>query len=67
MEENGAFVINPDCVESLVMTIDFFRNVGFHRPWIGYYIWGENKLVGSAAFKGRPIDNKVEIAYVTFE
>ena len=67
IEENGEFISNPLCRDSLHQTIDFYKTVGFSPPWIGYYAMRENQLVGCAGFKGRPIDGKVEIAYATFE
>ncbi len=67
IRENKDFENNPLCQQSLGMTLNFYRSVGFSPPWIGYYAMKENHVVGCAAFKGRPIDNKVEIAYATFE
>jgi RimJ/RimL family protein N-acetyltransferase len=49
------------------MTIDFYKMVGFTKPWIGYYAKQDGKIVGSAGFKGPPVNNTVEIAYGTME
>ncbi len=67
VEQNREFVNNPLCQDSLYMTVDFYKSVGFSPPWIGYYAMKDKQLVGCAAFKGRPADGKVEIAYGTFE
>jgi RimJ/RimL family protein N-acetyltransferase len=48
------------------MTLDFYGRVGYIPPWIGYYARLDNKYVGSAGFKGKPKNNKVEVAYGTF-
>ena len=66
LEENTKFVNHPDCQESLSMTIDYYKIIGFHQPWICYYASINNELVGAAGFKGRPVNNKIEIAYGTF-
>ncbi|HET6766868.1 MAG TPA: GNAT family protein [Chitinophagaceae bacterium] len=66
-EENEAFVNNPLCNESLGMCIEFYKKVGFTPPWICYYVEENEQLIGSGAFKGKPINNTVEIAYGTFE
>jgi RimJ/RimL family protein N-acetyltransferase len=63
---NTAFEENADCKEWLQVTIDFFHRVGYVPPWIGYYARLNNEFVGSGAFKGKPKDKKVEIAYGTF-
>ena len=67
MKENQVFAKNPLCNESLVMCIDFYKRVGFEPPWICYYAEENGELIGNAAFKGRPINNTVEISYGTME
>jgi RimJ/RimL family protein N-acetyltransferase len=39
---------------------------GYEEPWIGYLVQREGLFIGSCAFKGRPKDGRVEIAYHTF-
>ncbi len=65
LEENTDFINHPDCRESLYLSIEFYKKVGFNMPWIGYYVRLKGELVGMAAFKGKPVDGKVEIAYGT--
>jgi len=67
LSENEVFADNPSCKETLGMCIEFYKRVGFMPPWICYYVEENNELVGSAAFKGRPINNTVEISYGTME
>ena len=67
LEENEEFIHNPLCQDSIYMTIDFYKKVGFVPPWIGYYVQKNGILVGAAAFKGPPIKETVEIAYGTFD
>jgi [ribosomal protein S5]-alanine N-acetyltransferase len=66
-EENPEFISNPLCQESIYMSIEFYKKVGYTPPWICYYAALDGKLVGAAAYKGKPVDGKVEIAYGTFE
>jgi RimJ/RimL family protein N-acetyltransferase len=66
LEENPEFSIHPDCQESIRMCIDFYKRVGFNPPWICYYVQIDDNLVAAAAFKGKPTNGKVEIAYGTF-
>jgi RimJ/RimL family protein N-acetyltransferase len=67
LDENMEFTSNPLCRESIYMSIDFYKKVGFSPPWIGYYARQNQNLVGGGAFKGQPVNGKVEIAYGTFE
>jgi RimJ/RimL family protein N-acetyltransferase len=64
---NEEFISNPLSRESIYMTIDFYKKVGFVPPWIGYYARQNDDLVGAAGFKGPPVNGRVEIAYGTFE
>ena len=67
LEDNSDFANDPSCNETLNMCIEFYTKVGYNPPWICYYAEENGELVGSAAFKGKPIDNTVEIAYGTME
>lgn len=67
LEENPEFVHHPDCQESIYLTVEYYKKIGYQPPWIGYYAQQDDQLVGSAAFKGAPRNGKVEIAYGTFE
>jgi RimJ/RimL family protein N-acetyltransferase len=66
-EENAAFADNPDCATTLGVCIDYYKVIGFKPPWVCYYAYYHGELVGSGAFKGGPVNNRVEIAYGTLE
>ena len=67
LEENSEFTANPLCQDTVYMSVDFYKKLGFEPPWICYYVQQDGNLVGSAAFKGKPVNRSVEIAYGTFE
>ena len=67
LEDNEEFSGNAICQETIYITIDFYKKVGFVQPWIGYYAEVNGDLVGAAGFKGPPINGRVEIAYGTFD
>jgi ribosomal-protein-alanine N-acetyltransferase len=48
------------------MSVAFYKKTGYDIPWIGYYACIDGSLVGTGAFKGKPLDGKVEIAYGIF-
>ena len=66
-EENETLTNSPLCSEIVRMTIDFYKKIGFLTPWIGYLAKQNGRMVGSAGFKGQPVNGTVEIAYGTFE
>src|SRR5258706_15103970 len=65
VEENEEFVKNSLCKDTIYVCVDFYKRVGFNPPWICYYVKEEGQLIGSGAFKGKPVNNQVEIAYGT--
>ena len=66
LEENKVFTDDPDCRDSVYMSVDFYERIGFNPPWICYYARLEGQLVGCAGYKGKPVNNSVEIAYGVF-
>ncbi|MBD2701840.1 GNAT family N-acetyltransferase [Spirosoma sp. BT702] len=66
LAENSQFLNEPDLEVGLPMTIEFFDRIGYTPPWIGYVVNLNDTLVGSAAFKGKPKDGRIEIAYGVF-
>ena len=64
--ENEQFTNDPDCQDSIYVTVDFFKKVGYEPPWVSYYAEEDDRLVGAGAFKGKPTNGKVEIAYMVF-
>lgn len=67
LEENEEFVNNPICNETLSMSVDYYKKIGFNPPWICYYVLENEEIIGNAAYKGKPVNNSVEIAYGTME
>lgn len=58
---------SEDCQNLINMWIEYYPKIGFNFPWIGYFIKYDGRIVGSCAFTGKPINNKVEISYWTFK
>jgi RimJ/RimL family protein N-acetyltransferase len=66
IEENGEIADMPEYTEILHMTVNYYRMIGFSPPWIGYFVKLDGKMVGSAGYKGAPVNNTIEIAYGVF-
>lgn len=58
---------SPECQQLLSMYEQFYPTIGFHLPWVGYFIISDNTIVGSCGFVGQPQHGKVEMAYWTFQ
>jgi len=46
---------------------EYYPKIGFNKPWVGYFVFNNNQVVGAGGFTGQPKDGKVEIAYGTFK
>lgn len=57
---------SQDCQTLLNAWEDYYQEIGYNLPWIGYFVWMENEIVGTVAFTGKPNENTVEISYWTF-
>lgn len=66
--KNVRFIKNKECLEVLGVYPAYYRRVGYHPPWIGYFVtFDGEEMIGVGGFKGAPKDGRVEIAYGTFE
>ena len=65
--KNAQFSRRKECRDVLRVYPDFYRRVGFHPPWVGYFFQRGDDVVGCGGFKGKPKEGKVEIAYGTFK
>lgn len=69
-DENQAdrFTDQPECLDILKVYPDYYKKVGFNKPWIGYFVSLDGvEIIGAAGYKGQPKNGKVEIAYGTFK
>lgn len=41
----------------------YYSIIGIQEPWIGYLFRQDNRWVGTGGFKGRPVNDQIEIAY----
>lgn len=65
--QNNPLFQNIECQNLFEIYKDYYTKVGYHLPWVGYFIKRENEIVGCCGFVSEPMHNKVEIAYHTFQ
>ncbi len=58
---------SPDCQEIIDAMKAYYPQIGFHLPWVGYFVFDGDQVVGAGGFTGRPKAGVVEIAYGTFK
>ena len=56
---------NDYCRDLFKVYPDYYNKVGFHPPWIGYFVIRDKEVVGCCGFVEKPVDGRVEIAYGT--
>ncbi|MFN8349257.1 MAG: GNAT family protein [Spirosomataceae bacterium] len=67
LADNDELLNHPRCREILQMSVDYYKKIGYAAPWVGYFVQLNGAIVGSAGFKGAPLNGTIEIAYGTFE
>lgn len=58
---------SSDCQLLINSMNEFYQEIGFHLPWVGYFVIKDNQVVGTGGFTGPPQEGCVEIAYWTFK
>ncbi len=58
---------STDCQQLINSMNEYYPKIGFNKPWVGYFVFNNNQVVGAGGFTGQPKDGKVEIAYGTFK
>jgi RimJ/RimL family protein N-acetyltransferase len=66
-DEASDISLSTDCRQVITMYESFYPKIGFHVPWVGYFIVRQNQIVGSCGYVGQPKNGRVEIAYWTFK
>jgi [ribosomal protein S5]-alanine N-acetyltransferase len=58
---------SSDCQQIIDSMNEYYPQIGFNLPWVGYFVIKNNQVVGTGGFTGKPIAGRVEIAYYTFK
>jgi RimJ/RimL family protein N-acetyltransferase len=65
---NSTFSKNPECLAVLNVYPEYYKRMGYTKPWIGYFATIDgNEIVGCGGYKGKPREGRIEIAYGTFK
>ena len=65
---NTKFSKNPECLAVLNVYPDYYKRMGYTKPWIGYFATIDgNEIVECGGYKGKPREGVIEIAYGTFK
>ncbi len=67
VDETSELYASPDCQQIIEAMKAYYPTIGFHLPWVGYFVFKGNQVVGAGGFTGRPKAGIVEIAYGTFK
>jgi len=66
-DKSNEIYASTDCQKLIESMDEYYPKVGFHKPWVGYFVFKDNQVVGTGSFTGKPKDGKVEVAYWTFK
>ena len=67
VDQSQEIYASANCQQLINSMNGYYPKIGFNKPWIGYFVFNNNQVVGTGGFTGQPKDGKVEIAYWTFK
>ena len=67
VDQSKEIYASTNCQQVINSMNEFYPKIGFNKPWVGYFAFNNNQVVGTGGFIGQPEDGKVEIAYWTFK
>jgi [ribosomal protein S5]-alanine N-acetyltransferase len=66
-DKTNTLYASPDCQQIIDSMNEYYPQIGFNPPWVGYFVIKDHQVVGTGAFVGQPKEGRVEIAYYTFK
>jgi [ribosomal protein S5]-alanine N-acetyltransferase len=66
VDKSNPLFNNEDCQQLIDIYENYYPQVGYIKPWIGYFVIRDHEVVGSCGFTSAPSEGRVEIAYWTF-
>jgi [ribosomal protein S5]-alanine N-acetyltransferase len=66
-DQTNDMYASADCQQLIDSMNEYYPQIGFNLPWVGYFVVKDNQIVGTGAFTGEPKNGSVEIAYWTFK
>lgn len=67
VDKSEVLYASTDCQQLIDAMNEYYPKIGFNKPWVGYFVFKNNQVVGTGGFTGQPQGGKVEIAYWTFK
>jgi len=67
VDKSKEIYASTDCQHLINSMNEYYPKIGFNKPWVGYFAFNNNQIVGTGGFTGQPKEGKVEIAYWTFK
>ena len=66
-DKTNPLYASEDCQQLIDVYNNYYPQIGFHKPWHGYFILRQNQVVGCCGFVQQPQNNQVEVSYGTFK
>ena len=67
VDKSKKIYASTHCQQLINSMSEYYPKIGFNKPWIGYFAFNNNQVVGTGGFTEQPKDGKVEIVYWTFK
>ncbi len=67
VDQSKEIYASTNCQQLINSMNNYYPKIGFNKPWVGYFAFKDNQVVGTGGFTGQPKHGTVEIAYWTFQ
>lgn len=59
VDQSKEIYASANCQQLINTMYEYYPKIGFNKPWIGYFAFNNNQVVGTGGFTGQPKDGKV--------
>ena len=54
VDQSKEIYVSTNCQQVINSMKEFYPKIGFNEPWVGYFAFNNNQLVGTYGFTGQP-------------
>ena len=54
VDQSKEIYASTNCQQVINSMKEFYLKIGFNKPWVGYFAFNDNQVVGTGGFSGQP-------------
>ena len=53
VDQSKEIYVSTNCQQVINAMKEFYPKIGFNKPWVGYFTFNNNQVVGTGGFTGQ--------------